>query len=56
MALGESDGLGRLEVLVSDASIRTTGENAHVSGLGATHRVVLDDTTLARAQRDPQPS
>ena len=53
VALGESDGLGRLEVLVSDASIRTTGENAHVSGLGATHRVVLDDTTLARAQRDP---
>ncbi|HEY7717682.1 MAG TPA: M48 family metalloprotease [Pedococcus sp.] len=54
VALGEADGLGRLEVLVSDASIRTTGENAHVSGLGATHRVVLDDTTLARAERDPE--
>jgi len=53
VALGQADGLGRVEVLVSDASIRTTGENAHVSGLGATHRVVLDDTTLARAQRDP---
>jgi STE24 endopeptidase len=53
VALGEADGLGRVEVLVSNASIRTTGENAHVSGLGATHRVVLDDTTLARAQRDP---
>lgn len=54
VALGEADGLGRVSVLVSDASIRTTGENAHVSGLGATHRVVLDDTTLRRAQRDPQ--
>lgn len=54
VALGEADGLGRVDVLVSDASIRTTGENAHVSGLGATHRVVLDDTTLRRAQRDPQ--
>ncbi|HEY7721160.1 MAG TPA: M48 family metalloprotease [Pedococcus sp.] len=54
VALGQADGLGRVDVLVSDASIRTTGENAHVSGLGATHRVVLDDTTLARAQRDPE--
>lgn len=54
VALGEADGLGRVDVLVSDASIRTTGENAHVSGLGATHRVVLDDTTLRRAQRDPR--
>lgn len=53
VALGEADGLGRVEVLVSNASIRTTGENAHVSGLGATHRVVLDDTTLARAGHDP---
>lgn len=51
--LGRRDGLGTVDVLVSDASIRTTGENAHVSGLGATHRVVLDDTTLARAERDP---
>jgi STE24 endopeptidase len=54
VALAQADGLGRVDVLVSDASIRTTGENAHVSGLGATHRVVLDDTTLARAQRDPE--
>jgi STE24 endopeptidase len=53
VALGEADGLGRVQVLVSNASIRTTGENAHVSGLGATHRVVLDDTTLMRAERDP---
>jgi STE24 endopeptidase len=54
VALGQADGLGRVDVLVSDASIRTTGENAHVSGLGATHRVVHDDTTQARAQRDPE--
>ena len=54
VALGEADGLGRVDVLVSDTSIRTTGQNAHVSGLGATHRVVLDDTTLRRAQSDPR--
>jgi STE24 endopeptidase len=50
--LGRADGLGTVEVLVSDASRRTTGRNAHVSGLGATHRVVLDDTTKASAERD----
>ena len=35
------------QVLVSDASRRTTQENAYVAGLGATKRVVLDDTLLA---------
>ena len=35
------------QVLVSDASRRTTRENAYVAGLGATKRVVLDDTLLA---------
>ena len=34
------------EVLVSDASKRTTKSNAYVSGLGATRRVVLWDTLL----------
>src|SRR5438045_327347 len=34
------------DVLVSDASRRTTKSNAYVSGLGATRRVVLWDTLL----------
>ncbi len=36
-------------VLVADASRRTTKVNAYVSGLGATRRVVLFDTLLASA-------
>ncbi len=34
------------DVLVSDASRRTTGLNAYVSGFGSTRRVVLYDTVL----------
>lgn len=34
-------------ILVADASRRTTKENAYVSGLGATRRVVLYDTLVA---------
>jgi STE24 endopeptidase len=34
------------EVLVADASRRTTAENAYVAGLGATKRMVLFDTLL----------
>lgn len=37
------------EVLVADASRRTTKLNAYVSGLGATRRVVLFDTLLEKA-------
>ena len=33
-------------ISVSDASTRTTGENAEVDGLGPTVRVVVDDTAL----------
>jgi STE24 endopeptidase len=33
-------------VMVSDASSRTTAENAEVDGLGPTERVVIDDTAL----------
>lgn len=36
-------------VLVADASRRTTKQNAYVSGLGATKRVVLYDTLLAQS-------
>jgi Zn-dependent protease with chaperone function len=38
------------EVLVADASRRTTKVNAYVSGLGRTRRVVLFDTLLAKAR------
>jgi STE24 endopeptidase len=36
------------DVLVADASRRTTAENAHVSGFGASRRLVLDDNLLAK--------
>ncbi|WP_374967709.1 M48 family metallopeptidase [Terrabacter sp. BE26] len=37
------------DVLVADASRRTTGLNAYVSGLGATRRIVVYDTLLREA-------
>jgi STE24 endopeptidase len=40
------------ELLVADASRRTTRQNAYLSGLGPTRRAVLYDTLLA--QRSPQ--
>lgn len=40
------------EVLVADASRRTTKENAYVSGFGSTKRLVVYDTLLERAERD----
>jgi STE24 endopeptidase len=39
------------DVLVADASRRTTKVNAYVSGLGSTRRVVLYDTLLERSTR-----
>jgi STE24 endopeptidase len=48
-ALSERAGVPVRQVLVSDASRRTTKHNAYVSGLGSTRRVVLFDTLLARA-------
>ncbi|MGY1619838.1 M48 family metallopeptidase [Geodermatophilus sp. SYSU D00691] len=45
-ALAEENGTPIEDVLVSDASRRTTGLNAYVSGFGSTRRVVLYDTTL----------
>jgi STE24 endopeptidase len=41
------------DVLVSDASRRTTRVNAYVSGLGRTRRVVVYDTLLAGTSADP---
>jgi len=39
------------EILVADASRRTKKENAYVSGLGATRRVVIFDTLLQRGSK-----
>jgi STE24 endopeptidase len=51
--LVSAEGFPDIKVAVSNASIRTTGENAHVSGFGATRWMVLDDTLVARAKSDP---
>jgi STE24 endopeptidase len=48
-ALGERAGVPIRDVLVADASRRTTKVNAYVSGLGKTRRVVLYDTLLEAA-------
>ena len=49
LRLGVDAGVPVREVLVADASRRTTKLNAYVSGLGATRRVVLFDTLLEQA-------
>ena len=49
LALAEDEGVTVSEVLVSDASRRTTTLNAYVSGLGGTRRIVLYDNLLADA-------
>ncbi len=46
LALAEESGNPVEDVLVSDASRRTTSLNAYVSGFGSTRRVVLYDTLL----------
>jgi Zn-dependent protease with chaperone function len=48
VAIAAREGVKVDKVLISLQSIRTTTENAYVSGLGATKRVVLYDTLLAR--------
>lgn len=52
-ALAEEAGVPVDEVLVADASRRTTAENAYVAGLGGTKRLVLYDTLL-RSDREDQ--
>jgi STE24 endopeptidase len=49
LRLADRSGVPVREVLVADASRRTTKLNAYVSGLGATRRVVLFDTLVERA-------
>jgi STE24 endopeptidase len=52
LALAEENGTPVQDVLVSDASRRTTALNAYVSGFGATRRIVVYDTTLDRLSDD----
>ena len=49
VAMAARDGMPVREVLVADASRRTTGLNAYVSGFGATRRIVVYDTLLREA-------
>jgi STE24 endopeptidase len=49
LALAASDGVPVQDVLVADASRRTTTLNAYVSGFGSTRRIVVYDTLLSTA-------
>jgi STE24 endopeptidase len=53
LALAETMRVPVRDVLVADASRRTTRVNAYVSGLGRTRRVVVYDTLLAAARSGP---
>jgi STE24 endopeptidase len=53
LELATAMGVPVRDVLVSDASRRTTRVNAYVSGLGRTRRVVVYDTLLAGTSADP---
>jgi STE24 endopeptidase len=50
--LAEQAGVRVRDVLVSDASKRTTADNAYVSGFGRTRRIVLWDTTIEHCGED----
>jgi STE24 endopeptidase len=52
MALADRDGVPVRDVLVADASRRTTAVNAYVSGFGPTRRIVVYDTMLTEATPD----
>lgn len=52
LTLARRAGLEVGDVLVMDASKRTTAANAYVTGLGSTKRVVLYDTLLQKFTRD----
>ncbi|NKZ06412.1 M48 family metallopeptidase [Actinomadura latina] len=51
LAMAQRDGVPVKDVLVADASRRTTSLNAYVSGFGSTRRIVLYDTLL----KSPRP-
>lgn len=50
--MAKRDGLAVDDVLVADASRRTTTLNAYVSGFGSSRRIVLYDTLLEQAPPD----
>jgi STE24 endopeptidase len=50
-ALADRAGVPVRDVLVADASRRTTKHNAYVSGIGSTRRVVVFDTLLGEAEQ-----
>lgn len=50
--MAERDGVPARDVLVADASRRTTALNAYVSGFGATRRIVVYDTLLEKASSE----
>jgi STE24 endopeptidase len=52
LALAAADGVDVTDVLVADASRRTSALNAYVSGLGRTRRIVVHDTLLDRGADD----
>lgn len=52
LALADRDGVPVEDVLVADASRRTTALNAYVSGFGKTRRIVLYDTLVKTATPD----
>jgi STE24 endopeptidase len=49
LEMADRDGVQVEDVLVADASRRTTSLNAYVSGFGATRRIVVYDTLLEEA-------
>jgi STE24 endopeptidase len=49
LAMAERDSVPVRDVLVADASRRTTSLNAYVSGFGSTRRIVVYDTLLEKA-------
>jgi STE24 endopeptidase len=52
LTLAERDGVPVRDVLVADASRRTTAVNAYVSGFGPTRRIVVYDTMINQATPD----
>lgn len=52
-ALAKTEGVHLRDVVVADASTRTTAENAEVTGFGPTEELVLDDTLL-RSMTQPE--
>jgi STE24 endopeptidase len=52
LGLAARDGVAVRDVLVADASRRTSALNAYVSGLGRTRRIVVHDTLLERGSDD----